>query len=231
MSDEVLTLIIRLYVVLLISLVFHEVAHGFVAKKLGDRTASEAGLVTLNPAPHMRREPFGTVILPLLLLFTTNGSSFIGFAHVPIDAAWADRNPKRAALVALAGPMANVLLAAIAFGGLLLLVENGLADPWFSNGYMFVTPIDQDDAAVRAGTWILSDFVWLNVFLAIFNLMPWPPLDASLVLGGLFPKSVRPLIRSVSTTPFLAIMGVIALALYVVGPIWASVIRALRDLV
>ena len=230
MSDEVLTLIIRLYVVLLISLVFHEVAHGFVAKKLGDRTASDAGLVTLNPAPHIRREPFGTLILPLLLLFTSDGGRFLGFAHVPIDAAWADRNPRKAALVAFAGPLANILLAAVAFGGLLLLVENGLADPWPSRGYLFITPID-DDSAVRAGTWILSDFVWMNAFLAIFNLMPWPPLDASMVLGGLFPKTIRPLVRSISATPLLAIAGVLLLAFQVVGPIWLAVIRELQDLI
>ena len=229
MSDEVITQIVRLFVVLLISLVFHEVAHAFVAKKLGDRTASDAGLVTLNPAPHIRREPFGTLLMPLFLLFMSDGRSFIGFAHVPIDAAWADRNPRKAAAVSIAGPLANIVLMTVAFAGLYLLVQNDVVDPWPSEGYMFLTPID-DDSMVRAGTLILTDFVWLNAFLAIFNLMPWPPLDASHVLGGLFPKTIRPFVRSISTTPLLAFGGLIVLAIYVVPEILYTVLRFLRDL-
>ena len=223
------TLIIRLYVVLLISLVVHEVAHGLVARWLGDRTASDAGLVTLNPAPHMRREPFGTVILPLVLLIMTQGNAFIGFAHVPIDAAWANKNPRKSALVALAGPLANFVLVAVAFAGLYWMVETGVADAWRPSDRLlqFVTPVDSDDETARAGALLLSDFLWMNVFLGVFNLMPWPPLDASVVLGGLFPKSLRPLFQSIATTPLLAMLGVIAIAMFVVGEIWAVIVNAL----
>ena len=87
------------YVTLIISLTAHEAAHALFAMLGGDRTAYYAGQVTLNPIPHMQREPFGTIVLPLLVLLMSNGSMCFGFAHAPIDPIWAYHNPRKAALM------------------------------------------------------------------------------------------------------------------------------------
>ena len=117
--------ILLLYITLLISLVFHEAAHATFAMLGGDRTAYVGGQVTLNPVPHIQREPMGTVVLPLLMLFASNGTMCFGFAHAPYDPLWAHRHPKRAALMSAAGPIANILLALIAFAVLKGLVLSG----------------------------------------------------------------------------------------------------------
>src|ERR1700682_2329265 len=102
------------YVAFLFSTTCHEAAHAFVAKRGGDKTASEGGQVSLNPIPHIRREPFGMVLVPLLSYFINQ--SMIGWASAPFDPEWERRHPRRAGWMALAGPAANfslMLLAAI----------------------------------------------------------------------------------------------------------------------
>ncbi len=106
-----LSLILRGYIPFVISLTFHEAAHALAARLGGDNTAYLGGQVTLNPVPHMRREPFGTIVLPLLLLISTGGRQVMGWASAPIDPLWAMRHPRRAAVVSFAGPLANLLLA------------------------------------------------------------------------------------------------------------------------
>src|SRR3990172_10982953 len=96
------------YVVFLFSLTCHEAAHALVAKWGGDPTAALGGQVTLNPVPHMRREIFGTVIMPILSYAL--GGWMIGWASAPYDPLWRDRHPRRAAWMALAGPAANLCL-------------------------------------------------------------------------------------------------------------------------
>ncbi|MEO0479072.1 MAG: site-2 protease family protein [Planctomycetota bacterium] len=228
MNDET-TRIVLYFVILLISLVFHEVSHGFVASRLGDKTASDAGLVTLNPFPHMQREPFGTTILPLVMLIYSGGTMMMGFAHVPIDATWADRNPRKAALVAAAGPIANGILAGLAFLGLYLLVENQVADPWPTarDFYWFVTPADPDDGSMVALISILTTFLYLNTLLMVFNLMPWPPLDAHLILSGLFPKTVKPFYRAIAQQPLVVLVVFVAMIFMVFPEIFRPILRAL----
>src|SRR5918997_3227863 len=96
------------FVVFLFSTTLHEAAHAWTALRLGDPTAYRGGQVSLDPVPHIRREPFGMVVLPLLSVMLS-GWPF-GFASAPYDPAWAQRHPKRAAMMALAGPAANLLL-------------------------------------------------------------------------------------------------------------------------
>ena len=108
------------YAVFLFSITLHEAAHAWAALRLGDATAYHGGQVTLDPRPHIRREPFGMVVLPLLSV-AVSGWPF-GFASAPYDPHWAMRYPKRAAWMALAGPASNlllVLLAGIAMRGLM----------------------------------------------------------------------------------------------------------------
>src|SRR6516165_7519690 len=115
LSPEALVQGLIWYVVFLFSTTCHEASHSLAAKLGGDLTAFHGGQVTLNPLPHMRREPFGMVVVPLLGILT--GGGIIGWASAPYDPMWQLRHPKRAALMSLAGPAANftlVILAAIA---------------------------------------------------------------------------------------------------------------------
>lgn len=119
MPDLDWILVFQLYTVLVVSLVFHEAAHAWLAYLGGDNTAYHGGQVTLNPIPHMQRSPFGTVLLPLGMLIMSGGTMCAGFASAPYDPIWAARHPRRAALMALGGPAANALLALIAVAVLL----------------------------------------------------------------------------------------------------------------
>ncbi|WP_394654266.1 site-2 protease family protein [uncultured Sphingomonas sp.] len=159
---------------LVIAIVFHEVAHGWVARAFGDPTAARLGRLTLNPIRHV--DPIGTVGLPLLLAVT--GAPVFGWAKpVPVVASRL-RSPRwHMMLVALAGPGVNLLLALVAALGLAALVGSG------SGG-------DGGAAAFVARN--LLNFLLINVFLAIFNLIPLPPFDGGHVVEGLLPRSAVP---------------------------------------
>ena len=165
------------YVVFLISTTFHEAAHAWAALRGGDPTAYHGGQVTLDPRPHIRREPFGMVILPLLTALTTKWP--IGFASAPFDPEWALRYPSRAARMALAGPGANLILVAVAA----LSIRMGLA-----TGVFVAPPAVSFEQLVMAADvatfWhglalLVSVLFSLNLLLAFFNLLPLPPLDGS----------------------------------------------------
>ncbi|HZN40394.1 MAG TPA: site-2 protease family protein [Planctomycetota bacterium] len=179
------------FVTLIISLTVHEAAHALFALWGGDRTAYYAGQVTLNPIPHMRREPFGMVALPLLSLYLTKGTMCLGFAHAPIDPIWAYHNPKKAALMSAAGPLANTLLAAIAFAVL-----------WF-----IARPDSNSAEAVRR---IAGTFLMLNLLLAVFNLIPLQPLDGAGIVTGLYPPA-RKLYDAIGRIPYSGIVIMILL--------------------
>jgi Zn-dependent protease len=151
--------------ILVYSIILHEVSHGFVAYLNGDRTAKEAGRITLNPLPHI--DLLGTLILPALLIFLRAGILFGWAKPVPFD----PRNFRNKTLgvftVGIAGPLTNFILAAI-FG--LAFREKGAADP-FAKIYLYGASI--------------------NVFLALLNLVPIPPLDGSRAVGALLPGRIR----------------------------------------
>ena len=160
---------ILFYVVFLFSITLHEAAHAWAAKLGGDLTAYHGGQVSLDPMPHIRREPFGMVILPLLSAVTT-GWPF-GFASAPYDPEWARKHPKRAALMALAGPGANLLLVLIAAA---LLRIGALAGVFYAPGSVSFGHLAGSDAG---GLWptlgtVLSAFFSLNLVLGAFNLLP-----------------------------------------------------------
>jgi Zn-dependent protease len=157
---------------LVIAIVFHEVAHGLVARRLGDPTAEQRGRLTLNPIKHI--DPFGTVILPLILAISH--APVFGWARpVPVDYRRLN-NPRRdMVLVALAGPGMNFLLALL---GTALLA----ATVWFSDG-----------ASGGVSAMIAQNalnFLLINVFLAVFNLLPVPPFDGGHVVEGLLPPAL-----------------------------------------
>jgi len=144
------------------SITTHEVAHAWVADKLGDGTAREEGRITLNPLPHI--DPFMTIILPGAL-FLSSGMLLGGARPVPVF--WpALRKPRRdMALVAAAGPVSNILIAFACAGLLAAFLRFGIWQP--------------DSSGVA----VLAIGVYGNIYLAVFNLMPIPPLDGSKIVG------------------------------------------------
>ncbi len=171
MSDWIFSIATWL-VPLVIAIVFHEVAHGLVARRLGDPTAEQLGRLTLNPFKHV--DPVGTVILPMVLALAK--APIFGWAKpVPVDYAKL-RNPRRdMVLVALAGPGMNFLLAAIATAFLAVLWTPGSMSP--TAGFISKN---------------LLNFLLINVFLAVFNLIPLPPFDGGHVVEGLLPREAVP---------------------------------------
>jgi Zn-dependent protease len=154
------------YVAFLFSTTCHEAAHALVAKLGGDQTAALGGQVTLNPLPHIQREPWGMVVFPILSFFVFK-SGMIGWASAPFDPQWERRHPRRAALMALAGPAANYTLMLLAAIGLRL----GQSMGWLQRNPETGLP---NLLAVA-----LSVFFSLNLLLGTFNLLPVPPLDGS----------------------------------------------------
>ena len=153
------------YVAFLFSTTCHEASHALAAKLGGDETAALGGQVTLNPIPHIRREPFGMVVIPLLAFFMSG--SMIGWASAPYDPLWERRHPRRAAWMALAGPAANFSLMLLAAVG----IRIGAAMHWMHNNAAG-TGYDLPTTALLA-------FFFLNLLLGTFNLLPVPPLDGS----------------------------------------------------
>ncbi|PJE50766.1 MAG: site-2 protease family protein [Candidatus Yanofskybacteria bacterium CG10_big_fil_rev_8_21_14_0_10_36_16] len=153
---------IFLYLVIIFSAVFHEFMHGWMANYLGDPTAKYAGRLTLNPLKHI--DPLGTVIIPLLLLLTVGG--FIGWAKpVPYNPMLLSDRKYGSAKVGFAGPGANFMIALV-FGIFIRFVAEG-------------TPF------YLALSWV----IYINIFLALFNLIPVPPLDGSKLLMDFFPRA------------------------------------------
>jgi Zn-dependent protease len=169
---------IKWYLVFLLSTSCHEAAHAWTAHRLGDDTAYRGGQVTLNPWPHIQREPFGMVLVPLLSYFM--GGWMIGWASAPYDPQWALRYPKRSALMSLAGPAANLVLVICAAVLMRVGFEWHLFHQSASGDYLHIVA----GAGDAEGFWafsakLLSLFFSLNLLLAAFNLLPVPPLDGS----------------------------------------------------
>ena len=188
--QELLPLLPLWYVVFLLSITAHEAGHAWAARLGGDETAYLAGQVSLNPLPHIRREPFGTVVVPLLT-FLMNGW-MMGWASAPYDPGWEDRHPQRAALMALAGPAANLLLATLAFITLRVGLSAGWWFPAIEMGFdRLVAPVSEQPGVLEPFGRLLSILLGLNVLLFVFNLIPVPPLDGASVLAGFFVPARR----------------------------------------
>ena len=169
-----------LVVVLMFSVIVHEVAHGYVALLNGDPTARMLGRITLNPGPHI--DPVGTILLPLLLLLSHSGILFGWAKPVPVNPL-NYRNYRRGEItVSAAGPLSNLALA-VAFA---LLLRLGLGN---------------------LGLMTLAYFgVSINIFLALFNLVPIPPLDGSHILSILLPRDLARLYHYLDPVGFVLIL-------------------------
>jgi Zn-dependent protease len=195
------------YVAFLFSTTCHEASHALVAKLGGDDTAERGGQVTLNPVPHIRREPWGMVVIPILSFLFAN--SMIGWASAPFNPEWERRYPRRAAWMALAGPAANFTLMLIAA----ILIRFGREYGWFARG--------ADGQASLFGT-ILGVFFALNLLLGCFNLLPVPPLDGSAgIMVFMGSETAHRYLDWLRTTPYRS-LGLLAAILgfrYLYGPI------------
>jgi Zn-dependent protease len=168
------------YVVFVASLTLHEAAHALAAKLGGDPTAYHAGQVSISPIPHMRREPFGMLVLPILSL-AISGWPF-GFASAPYDPDWARAHPRRAAWMSLAGPAANLGLFLFAA----LLIRGGaelgaFAPPDSVNFSRLIGPTASELGDTLA--LMLGILLSMNLLLLLLNLIPVPPLDGFGALG------------------------------------------------
>jgi len=166
---EAATLIIPL----ILAIVFHEVAHGWAALALGDPTAKEQRRLSLNPIRHV--DPIGTIVLPGMLKLI--GAPVFGWAKpVPVDKERL-RNPRFGMMaVAAAGPGTNFVLAALGAVALGLLVR------------LYSDPGDVPGAVAQFASANLNNFIMINIFLGIFNLLPVPPFDGSHIVEGLLPR-------------------------------------------
>ncbi len=197
-----------LYGVFLLSTTLHEAAHAWAALRGGDRTAYEGGQVTLDPRPHIRREPFGMVVLPILCVLLSGWP--LGFASAPYNRDWAIRNPRRAGWMALAGPGANLLLLLIAALLINLFLLAGILDSpgWISFHNVAelapgASPLWQPLASLFGAVFAM------NLLLFIFNLLPVPPLDGfAAVLSGLSRGTREKWYDFIGAAPMLVWMGI-----------------------
>lgn len=214
--SETLSLVAVLVPALIIAIVCHEVAHGFMAKLLGDPTASERGRLTLNPIAHV--DPVGTLLVPGALAML--GAPVFGWAKpVPVNK-WRLNNPRFGMMaVAAAGPGSNFVLAMV--GAIVL----GLTMPV---GLAFGTA-DAAGAALLVNAtgevqWLATGlfyFLLVNIFLGLFNLLPIPPFDGSHIVGGLLPDHLRAGWERLQGVGMILLVVLIA-ASWVFGTTWLS---------
>lgn len=208
MDPKIFDALVFWFPAFLLSTTVHEAAHAWVALLGGDRTAYEGGQVSLSPLPHVRREPFGMVVVPLLTGFM-NGWT-MGWASAPYDPAWADRHPRRAAWMAAAGPAGNLAVALLAFAALKAGLLLGVFDAPERVG-MVRLAADAAGSATSLAAFAakaLSVVLSLNVLLAAFNLLPVPPLDGLAVTGLFLPDTASRALRGFARGP-LALLGVL----------------------
>lgn len=206
---------IFIIVILILSVVVHEVSHGYVAQMLGDPTARLAGRLTLNPLKHL--DPLGSVIIPALLILTQANILFGWAKPVPYNPHNLRNQRWGEALVAGAGPLTNLFIALV-FG---LMIRFGLAFDFLAVGGAFVE--------------LASFVVYINILLALFNMIPVPPLDGSKVLASILPFHLHRRYMEFQNMMMrygtFAMIGFLLLFIYFLWPFFASLIFFLFELI
>jgi len=192
------------FVAFLFSTTVHEAMHAWVAYRGGDPTAYHGGQVSLSPLPHIKREPIGMLVVPLLTSLTQGWA--MGWASAPYDPNWAARHPQRAALMAAAGPAGNFALAIIAF----VIIKAGIVAGYFiaPDRANFHTLIETAGGP-NGVTTMLSVFLMLNVILGTFNLIPLPPLDGASVAMVFLPADLRARVREFMASGMMSMLGLL----------------------
>ena len=205
-DEQILALAPLWYVAFLLSLTCHEAAHAWAAQLGGDDTAARGGQVSLNPLPHIQREPTGTILVPILTLLFSGW--MLGWASAPYDPYWQQRYPRRAAWMALAGPAANFVLCILAG----LLIHIGIAAGWFAVPTSFgftslVAPAGGETSEALAS--FLSILFAQNLLLGAFNLLPVPPLDGATAIGLLMPEQMALKFLDFMRQPGFSLLGLL----------------------
>jgi Zn-dependent protease len=208
-----LTLGMLWYIILLVSTICHEAAHALAAYWGGDRTAYEGGQVSLSPIPHIRREPIGMVLMPLISYAV--GGFMIGWASAPYDPRWAGRHPNRAAWMALAGPAANFTLMFLGLGLAFLGLKTGFfAAPQRVGFSTLLAPVGVQGYAGGIAA-AVSILIVLNLTLGTFNLIPLPPLDGASAIRLVLTRRMGQMYWDFVSHPAYALFGLfIAWKLY-----------------
>ncbi len=217
-----LSLIIRQIAIIalpiLVAIVMHEVSHGFIANKLGDPTARTMGRLTLNPIAHI--DLFGTILMPILLFIFTNGQFVFGYAKpVPINP-YNFKNPKRdMAISAAGGPAINILLAVISALTLkyfFMPLASSLSDNTFAI------------SVIQPLTLMLTASIKINSVLAVFNMIPIPPLDGGRVLMGFLPYKQAEILSRIE--PYGMIIVILLIITNITGYIIFPIIKLFINL-
>jgi len=189
--------------VILFAISFHESAHAWSALKFGDTTARDLGRISLNPIRHI--DPFGSVLLPLMMYFLSNGRMIFGAAKpTPVDLR-NTKNPRLANLVvSAAGPLSNFILAAI--GLLLLLMLRKVSPDAIRSLYLALQGQSFASGTLAPIAYVLFQFALVNVGLGVFNLIPIPPLDGSGVLASVIGEPAVRLFRTIAPFGFLILI-------------------------
>jgi Zn-dependent protease len=212
------------YLAFLFSTTCHEAAHALIAKWGGDMTAAEGGQVTLNPIPHIRRSPFGMVVMPIVSFAL--GGWMIGWASAPFDPTWERAHPRRAARMALGGPVANFTIMLLAAAAIRIGVAQGyFTVPLSISSYSsLVLPASGGGDPSFVSSLVSILFV-LNLLLGTFNLLPVPPLDGHSVVMLLMPERTAVRYLDIVRNGSYALLGLI-LAWYAYGYIFNFVFGA-----
>ncbi|MDP3955209.1 MAG: site-2 protease family protein, partial [bacterium] len=172
---NILTLLIG-FPILIYSIILHEIAHGFVADRLGDPTARLSKRLTLNPIPHI--DPVMSLLIPLIMLISTGGQFAFGAAKpVPVDPYNLREGRKDMAIIAVSGPLTNIMI------GILLAIVFNLLTSFGIRNLLILQ--------------IIAQTIYLNFFLAALNLIPIPPLDGSRILAAILPKDLAQVLDSI----------------------------------
>ena len=211
MDAEIVVRGVVWYVVFVFSATAHEAAHAWAARRGGDDTAARGGQASLSPWPHIRRAPLGMLIVPLFTSLTQGWT--VGWASAPYDPEWAERHPRRAALMAAAGPFANLALALASYALLRVGLVVGVYDApaRITLDRLVESAVAADPFGAFAFSAIaLSVLFTLNVLLFAINMLPFPPLDgASVATLALTPRAAGAARRFIAT-PGMSLVGLLA---------------------
>jgi len=219
---ELVSHLVIFMVVLLLAISAHEAGHAWMSHKFGDDTAYMLGRVTLNPVKHT--DPIGTLLIPIVaFIFGAVGG---GLGSIPLIG-WGKPTPVNPrnwtnyklanVMVSIAGILANIILAVIGF-----VIFKSLL------GYGVINAENIDGGFIRPISIFLQNLIFLNVSLAVFNLLPFPPLDGSKVLGTFLPQSAQPVLEMLEQYGFLILMALLYMG--VIGFIMRPVFQLVRYL-